>query len=204
MKQTDFQNRPLGIIGENRFKKYAVLMPLIQTTEGPCLLFEKRADSLRRQPGEICFPGGKLERGESPQLCAERETREELCVEASQISILGPGDVFVSPFDIIIYPFIGELQDYTYTFNPAEVAEVLPVPLAFFRENPPEQYKSTIVGRLPADFPYGRIPGGEQYPWAKGSYEVLFYEVGDQVIWGITAFLVRSCVGLIDRYGLAT
>ena len=100
------------MIGEERFQKYAVLVPVAETAEGRCLLFEKRSAHLRRQPGEICFPGGKLEPGETAASCAVRETVEELRVTRSQIDILGPGDVFVSPFNIIIYPFIGELRDY--------------------------------------------------------------------------------------------
>jgi 8-oxo-dGTP pyrophosphatase MutT (NUDIX family) len=197
-----FAYRRPGMIGESRFKKYAVLAPIVDTPDGQSLLFEKRAGSLRRQPGEICFPGGKLEPGESPEACAVRETLEELRIEARQISILGPGDIFVSPFDIIIYPFIGELNDYRYTYNAEEVAEVIAVPVDFFLRNSPDKYKSTIVSRLSSDFPYERIPGGTEYPWASGSYDVLFYQYRDWLIWGITAYLVQSAVELIDRYKL--
>lgn len=203
LEKADFAARRPEMVGESRFKKYAVLVPLVETPDGHSLLFEKRAGSLRRQPGEICFPGGKLEPGEEPQLCAVRETREELCIDDKQITVLGPGDIFVSPFDIIIYPYIGTLNDYRYTYNPAEVSAVIPVPIHFFLKNPPEKYKSTIVSRLGSDFPYERIPGGENYPWASGSYDVLFYQYGELLIWGITAYLVQSAAELIDRYGLA-
>ncbi|SHI12544.1 NUDIX domain-containing protein [Sporobacter termitidis DSM 10068] len=202
MDRADFKSRRVSLIGEDRYKKYAVLVPIVETPDGRSLIFEKRAGSLRRQPGEICFPGGKLEAGETPVSCAVRETTEELRLEPSQIDLLGPGDVFVSPFDIIIYPFVGELRDYGYTFNPEEVAEVIAVPVAFFLKNPPETFKSTIVGRLPGDFPYERIPGGENYPWASGSYDVLFYQYGKLMIWGITAYIVQSTAALIDRYRL--
>lgn len=202
MDRVDFASRCVRMIGEDQVKKYAVLVPIVDTPDGRSLIFEKRAGSLRRQPGEICFPGGKLEPGENPQACALRETSEELCIEARQIDILGPGDIFVSPFDTIIYPFIGELLDYGFTYNPAEVAEVISVPIDFFIKNPPEKYESTVVSMLPGDFPYGRIPGGENYPWASGTHEILFYQYGDQLIWGITAYLVRSAAALIDRYHL--
>lgn len=198
----DFAARRPGMIGEDRFTKYAVLVPIVETAEGQTLLFEKRSGSLRRQPGEICFPGGKIERGEPPQTCAVREATEELCIPESQINILGPCDIFVSPFDIIIYPFIGELIDYRYTYNPEEVADVIAVPVDYFLENPPEKYKSTIVSRQSEDFPFERIPGGENYPWASGSYDVLFYQYNDLLIWGITAYLVQSAAELIDRYRL--
>ena len=131
-----------------------------------------------------------------------RETGEELRVEKEQISVLGPGDIFVSPFDTIIYPFIGELRNYGDTFNPEEVAEVLAVPIDFFLQNPPETYQGTIVSQLPGDFPYERIPGGENYPWASGTHEVLFYQYRHQLIWGITAYIVQSTAELIRRYHL--
>jgi 8-oxo-dGTP pyrophosphatase MutT (NUDIX family) len=202
VERTDFISRRPGMIGESRFKKYAVLVPIVDTPDGRSLIFEKRAGSLRRQPGEICFPGGKLEPGEPPETCAVRETTEELRITAEQISVLGPGDIFVSPFDIIIYPFIGKLLEYRYTYNPAEVSEIISVPVSFFLRNPPDKYKSTIVSRLASDFPYERIPGGENYPWASGSYDVLFYQYGELLIWGITAYLVQSAVELMDRYRL--
>jgi coenzyme A diphosphatase NUDT7 len=200
--RADFAARRPGMIGEHRFMKYAVLVPIVDTKDGKVLVFEKRAGSLRRQPGEICFPGGKLEQDEPPLSCAVRETTEELGISASQIDVLGPGDIFVSPFDIIIYPYIGKIREYGFTCNPDEVSEVFSVPVDFFLKNPPDKYKTTIVNRLPEGFPYELIPGGENYPWANGSYDVLFYRYGEQVIWGITAYIVQSAAGLIGQYGL--
>lgn len=202
LDRADFAARKPGMIGESRFTKYAVLVPIVETPNGRSLLFEKRAGSLRRQPGEICFPGGKLEPGEPPEACAVRETVEELRIGARQIAVLGPGDVFISPFDIIIYPFIGELKDYRYTYNAEEVAEVITVPVDFFLKNPPDTYKSTIISRQSEDFPFERIPGGENYPWASGSYDVLLYQYNHHLIWGITAYLVQSAAELIARYRL--
>lgn len=203
MDKADFAVRQPRMMGEDRYKKYAVLVPILDTADGRSLLFEKRAGTLRRQPGEICFPGGKLEPSEPPQNCAVRETAEELLIRPDQVTVLGPGDVFVSPFDTIIYPFIGELNTYAFTYNPHEVDEVFTVPVQFFLENPPERYKSMLISRLPGDFPYERIPGGINYPWASGTGEVLFYQYDHRLIWGITAHLIRSATELIDRYNLA-
>lgn len=203
MDKGDFASRTPQMIGESRFKKYAVLVPIIESASGRSLIFEKRAGSLRRQPGEICFPGGMLEPDELPQVCAIRETTEELRIDAQQISILGPGDIFVSPFDIIIYPFIGEIYDYRHTYNPDEVSEVIDVPIDFFLKNSPEKYRSTIVSKLPGDFPYERIPGGENYAWGTGTHDVLFYQHNHHLIWGITAHIVRSAAKLIDQYHLS-
>ena len=55
----------------------AVLVPLVRQNGEYCLLYEIRSAAVR-QPGEVCFPGGKRENGETAVQCALRETREEL------------------------------------------------------------------------------------------------------------------------------
>lgn len=197
-----FLNRNIGIIGEEKFRQYSVLVPLIETTEGIFLLFEKRSDKLRRQPSEICFPGGKLEPDESLQECAVRETVEELQIYPQQIEVLGSGDVFISPFNLMIHPFIGVISDYKNTFSTDEVAETIKVPLKFFRNQQPVHFQSRIINKPPEDFPYEWIPYGENYPWEKGTYDIFFYKYENQIIWGITAHIVKSVVKLIDQYRL--
>src|SRR5699024_8385169 len=112
--------------------------------KGVSLLFEKRSKKLNNQPGEICFPGGKLEQGETMKECVVRETMEELLIHKSQIELLGPGDIFVSPFNIMIHPFIGILKDYEDSFSKDEVDSIIKVPLEFFRSNDPEKFKNRI------------------------------------------------------------
>lgn len=202
MDKEAFALRQPEMIGEQLFKKYAVLVPLVKTPAGTMLIFEKRSHKLRRQPNEICFPGGRLEPGESPELCATRETQEELMIEPHQIGIFGPSDIFVSPFNFVIYPYIGIIQDYRFTYNPEEVAEIITVPLHYFLTNNPENYKGTLVNQLPGDFPFDRIPGGENYPWASGTHNILFYQHHHHLIWGITALIIQSAAELIDRYQL--
>ena len=64
--------------------QYSVLVPLVEREGGLSLLYEVRAGSLRRQPGEVCFPGGRLEGAESPEECALRETWEELGIPRAE------------------------------------------------------------------------------------------------------------------------
>jgi len=202
LKKEQFSTRRPGIIGEEKFGQYAVLIPMIDISGVTYLLFEKRSSKLRRQPGEICFPGGKLEEGESLQECAVRETLEELKVIRQQIELIGPGDVYVSPFNLMIHPFIGVLKDYQDTFSTDEVEEIIKIPLDFFRNQPPEIFESKLINEPPEDFPYEWIPGGVKYPWAKGTYEILFYQYQDWVIWGLTAQIVKSVLNLMNEYNL--
>jgi 8-oxo-dGTP pyrophosphatase MutT (NUDIX family) len=202
LEREEFFNRRPGIIGERNFSQYAVLVVLVETAEGPAFIFEKRAETLNRQPGEICFPGGRLEAGETPLEAAIRETIEELLVDRQQIEILGPGDVFISPFNMMIYPFIAILQDYRYGFSEEEVGDVFTVPVRFFQEHVPKKYLNHLSHEQPNDFPYECIPGGKNYPWVKGTYETNFYTYQGDVIWGMTACIIESTVELIQDYHL--
>ena len=73
-----------GLLGARH--SYAVLCPLVERPDGLHLLFEVRSAALHRQPGEVCFPGGRMEAGETPEQCALRETEEESEVIPNQRS----------------------------------------------------------------------------------------------------------------------
>ena len=75
-----YGGRQPGLLGARH--SYAVLCPLLERPDGLHLLFEVRAQGLR-QGGEVCFPGGRMEPGESVSACALRETEEERSIPAS-------------------------------------------------------------------------------------------------------------------------
>jgi len=72
--------------------RYAVLVPMVEGEEGLSLLYEVRAHTLRRQPGEVCFPGGRLEPGEDAVSCALRETWEELGIPRPAVEVVAELD----------------------------------------------------------------------------------------------------------------
>ncbi|MDF2886590.1 MAG: hydrolase [Lacrimispora sp.] len=202
MDRQTFSSRKPGMIEEEKYRKYAVLIPVLTIDETKYLLFEKRSSKLKHQPGEICFPGGKLEPGETLKKCAVRETMEELNVTSGQIEVFGPGDIYISPFRLIIHSFIGELKGYKDTFSTDEVEEIIKVPLECLRNMTPETFKSTLVTEPPEDFPYEWIPGGNQYSWTKGTRDILFYRYESWVIWGMTAQILQSSLELMEQYHL--
>ncbi|MFV0466187.1 MAG: NUDIX hydrolase [Lachnospiraceae bacterium] len=194
-----FTRRP-GIIGEEKYSQFAVFVPLIEKHGEVFLLFEKRSGNLKRQPGEICFPGGRIELGETAEECAVRETTEELLIVKEQIRVLGASDIFLSPFQLVVYPYIGILSDYGSTFSKDEVEEILEIPISFFLENEPRCFKAQLLNHLPEGFPFDLIPDGENYKFARGNYEILFYQYGEHTIWGMTAQMAKNSITLLQKY----
>ncbi len=105
-------------------------------------------------------------------------------------------DELITPAGMVITPFLGVIRGYRGTFSPDEVDRVFTVPLRWFAENEPESYQTEVLTNPGDDFPYDRIPGGRDYQWRRGKYEVLFYRFGSNFIWGMTAKMMRQTAAL--------
>ncbi len=190
------RGRKAGLILQENCRKSAVIIPLIKTEGGPRLLFEVRSSRVGRQPGDICFPGGKLQDGESPLQAAVRETCEELLIDPEQLEVICPADVFHKT-SAIIYPYAAYLSGYGGSYSASEVAEVFTVPLEFFLDTEPFVYNDELSVVKKGDFPYHLIVGGENYKWPGYTDQVLFYSYEGRTIWGITARIVNSFAKLL-------
>jgi 8-oxo-dGTP pyrophosphatase MutT (NUDIX family) len=138
-----------------------VLLPLIETEDGLHILFEIRANHLRRQPGEICFPGGAVEKGEicNPQETAVRETIEELGIKNNEIELLGTLNCFIAPPGTIIYPYVGLIKrKESIKPNPAEVEGFFLAPVEYFLKHPPTKSSVEVATRYNDDFPFNKVP----------------------------------------------
>lgn len=115
---------------------YAVLIPLIFSQEEISLLLEVRAAGIS-QSGDPCFPGGRIERGETPMQAAIREMTEELGITIRAEQVLGQlptvHTMLGSKTDLFVCVVSAE-QAAEMEPNLAEVSEVLRIPLAFFLE----------------------------------------------------------------------
>lgn len=191
--------RPAGIDKLDRLWEAAVLLPLVRTDAGVAVLFEERAHSLRRQPGEICFPGGKVECADADfAAAAVRETCEELGLLPENITLCGELDALVTHMGPIIHPFVGILDDAAkITYSASEVERVFTVPLKDLLAMTPRRCSMELADHPGADFPFDLVPG-RMRGWRKHKeYYVYFYEYEGRVIWGLTArmlyaFLRRS------------
>lgn len=185
--------KPMPVDVKNR---YSVMIPLIKRDGEIHLLFEERAFTLRNQPGEISFPGGRIEEGESPMDAALRETSEELLITEDEMEIYSEGDFVVNPYAAIIHTFIGEIKKDFDEIIPSsdEVEKVFTVPLSYFLETKPRSYKIDLKVERNEEFPYHLIPNGVNYKFKRGREEVLFYEYDGHIIWGFTAKMARRFV----------
>lgn len=119
---------PVGVAGAS-----AVLVPLVPLDEGLGVLFTRRATTLSRHPGEISFPGGRIEAGETPRRAALRECEEETGILDANVEVLGHVTDFVTHRGNLVVAYAGLLPAEVTPIGPpseAEVDEVLLVPLA--------------------------------------------------------------------------
>lgn len=196
MTLADFQARWAGHSPQVQDVKraYAVLAPLVEGPEGLSLLFEVRADTLSHQPGEVCFPGGRVEAWETPQDCALRETWEELAIPPAEVEIIAPLDLVVQQGKFIMHPFLGVVSQGGMAAmcpSPAEVKRTFLVPLDWLRDNPPQVYSYELKPQVGEDFPYDRIGFPQGYRWRSGEVSVPVYPWPEGTIWGLTGRIVR-------------
>ena len=186
-----FMDHTPGLTGVR--SHYAVLVPLVEWQGRTHVLFEVRADTLRRQPGEVCFPGGRMEPGESPTECAFRETWEELGIPA----IARLDGVFL-PSDGIMHPVLAQVDAGAVvhmTASAAEVKETFLVPADFFAQQPPLLYRFPLEPKVDEDFPYDLIGFPQGYPWRTGTHQVPIWTYKGHVIWGLTARILLWNLG---------
>lgn len=188
---------PNGILA-----RYAVLAPITVIDEKLHFIFEKRAPNMHRQPGEICFPGGRIEDHETHLETAIRETCEELGISSDKIKVFGEADFVITFYNTVIYPFVGFIDSKTLeniSLSKNEVEKIFTVPAEFFK-TPLTMNKIFLEMALPDDFPFELIPNGKDYKWGKPrDYDEHFYKYTDDVIWGLTARIVRNILEILEE-----
>lgn len=194
-----------GIHGKEEYFNSVVLLLLIPVGCEYHMVFEKRNAGIR-QGGEICFPGGRYEpsRDISPEKTALRETREELGIPEAEIKIIGRLDTILAPMGTTVDVFMGtsEVGLDEMRINPDEVEKVFAIPVTFFEEHDPEEYRVMVnvnpaytdekTGREIVLLPSRELGLPEKYwkPWGGFKYKVFLYQTDEGPIWGITARVI--------------
>lgn len=196
-------------VPENGFRHYSILIPIIrddgsggeQEGEDLHLLYEVRGRDLDRQPGEICFPGGHVEDGETFAQCAIRETEEEVGIAADSIEILSELTVIygVGRFAMHCFPAFVDAKAMDDLRLNDEVEEVFTVPLEELMRTEVQMYHSTLIQEGPEDFPYEKVTGEDSYKWSRLKAPVPVYDVGHHVIWGLTGRATKVLLEALDN-----
>ena len=179
---------------------FAVLVPLVQREDGLHVLYEVRALTLRRQPGEVCFPGGHIEVGETPEQCALRETEEELGIPMDKIRVLGRLDFIAHRANFIMYPILALIDGETadrMNICEAEVGETFEVPLSHLLSTDPIEYDYELIPTPARNFPYEILNIPRDYKWQIGSENVPVYPWQGHAIWGLTGRITRHLVRML-------
>lgn len=180
-----------------KFKKAAVMVLIKEENDEKYVVFEVRSNKLRSQPGDVCLPGGKVENNETPKEAAIRETIEELKLNNNDIEVIGEMDHFISPYGLIMYPFVGVLKGEIGEPNKSEVDHVFKVPLSYFIKEDPLLYEMKIGPISTEGFPFHLINRGQDYKFRTGILEEYFYVYEDYVIWGFTAAVIKNFIDTI-------
>lgn len=158
----------------------AVLVPIVDHAEQLSVLLTQRAADLKHHPGQISFPGGRIEAGDGSAVeAALREAEEEIGLSRERVQIVGflPDHLIISGYQVT--PVVGFVAPgFDLHLDTTEVTEAFEVPLAFLLD--------------PANHKARRRKLGE------GEIEVYDIPYGDRNIWGATAGMLLTLRRMLD------
>ena len=114
-------------------RRAAVLVPLCYTGGAPSILFTKRTDHVSTHKGQVSFPGGHIEDGETEVACALRETEEELGAGMGDVEVLGFCETVPAVTGTLVTPVVGfvgrDTEEIRWALSEDEVEAVFTLPL---------------------------------------------------------------------------
>jgi 8-oxo-dGTP pyrophosphatase MutT (NUDIX family) len=163
----------------NTARVSAVLVAIVDTPDGPSVILTRRTDHLRNHPGQISFPGGRVEESESVHEAAVREAHEEIGLHPDDVHIIGeldPLTTFVS--NSLIIPVVARIDgNPSFVREEAEVARVFMTPLHELARE--DTYRN------------------EWWARPQGDINIHFFELDDETVWGATGRILRQVIDVV-------
>jgi 8-oxo-dGTP pyrophosphatase MutT (NUDIX family) len=156
----------------------AVLALLYPGAEGLSVVLTRRTEVVENHRGQISFPGGSLDPGETAETAALREAQEELGIEPREPEILGRlSPLYIPHSGFCVFPVVAYVaRRPQFSANPHEVAEVIEIPLAHLLAPATCCLEIRELRGVPAQVP--------------------FYAVGSNKVWGATAMMLSELLTL--------
>lgn len=170
--------RPAIEIDAPQHRRACVLIPLVRNRAEWSILFTKRSEQLAAHSGQIAFPGGALEPGETLAEAALREAQEEVGIPRESIELIGRLDDVVTHSGFLVAPFVGVIHDpVDYVMQESEVVEIFEVPVEALLDvrNPEVRY----------------------VPFRRKEFPAYFYHYGRYEIWGLTGRMLKGFLDLV-------
>ncbi|MEK6375629.1 MAG: CoA pyrophosphatase [Acidobacteriota bacterium] len=173
-------DRPAIAIDAPQYRRACVLIPLVRSSGGWSILFSRRSENLAAHSGQIAFPGGAVEEGESLEAAAVREAEEEVGIPSEHVELIGRLDDLITNSGFLVAPFVGIIDErIDYVLQEAEVDEVFEVPVdALLQRSQPAVRYVAFRSR--------------QYP-------AYFYRYEQYEIWGLTGRILKGFLDLVWR-----
>lgn len=162
-------------------KYSSVLLLLFPWKDEIYTCLTKRAAAMKNHPGQISLPGGRIEEGESPEVTALRETREEVGVSPLDVRLLGRlSELYVQVSRFTIFPYVGWLDKKPdFVLNEAEAEKLILFPIQQFHRQ-----REVRITRLDT---------------FSGPLDVPYYPFDGEVIWGATAMILTEFLDLLGH-----
>jgi 8-oxo-dGTP pyrophosphatase MutT (NUDIX family) len=181
---TDYDLNPGVTLPPDRVLRMAgVLVPVLETAAGPQVILTMRSSALKHHPGQIAFPGGKVDEHDAgPVAAALREAREEIGLASDNVEVMGELPPHETGTGFRMVPVLARLKaEFRAIPEQGEVAEVFRVPLSHV-----------------ADLSRYRIEA-RRWRGYRRNYWVVPY--GPYYIWGATAMILRRLALRLDQCG---
>jgi mutator protein MutT len=164
----------LPVPPNDTLRSSAVLIAIIDGADGAEVLLTRRSETLRNHRGEISFPGGRVDAGETFEAAALREAHEEVALEPSAVQLHGRIDPFSTMVSrSFIVPVVGTVgQAPVLRAAESEVERIMWVPLAELTRT--DTFREELWGH-----------NDERRP-------MFFFELDDETIWGATARILHQ------------